>query len=105
MVGVAVDCIDRVGEQRRSTETAYEISFVDVVDVSGHWSWRNGLGTPKLYIADDKAVIKEMAYGYIDGDQAECLRCNHQVEDAASVVRHVEVGEVLHVMQQSQLIE
>ena len=41
----------------------------------------------------------------MDGDQAGCLRCDHQVEDVASIVHHVKAGEVLHMLHQSQLIE
>ena len=37
LVGVAIDSIGRVGEQRWSTETTYEISLVDGLNVSGHF--------------------------------------------------------------------
>ena len=100
LVGVAVDDIRRVGEQRRSTKKAYEISLVDGFDVSGRSSWRYALGTPKLDIVDDEAVIRQTVSG-CNG----CLRCENHVQDVASVVRNFEVGLVLHMLEQFQLFE
>ena len=85
----------------------YEISLINGLDVSGHWSGHNSLGVPKLDIADDEAVIGQMVVDYnrCGGDQSGCLQCDHQDEDIPSVVCHVQVGEVLHLLQQFQLTE
>ena len=42
------------------------------LDVSGHSSGRNSLGMPKLDIADDEAVIGQIASGYKGCVSVEC---------------------------------